>query len=101
MSSVKVQHNVSLSAYGRKDLKLPPQDSLERYNKYRAFPIDKLVKPGYSFIADEEYEYGKTISIKNACRTKARKLFKNKKIPSLYTFAVREWHGKIRVWRTK
>lgn len=89
---MKVQHNVPLTSFGRKDIYPSPRD---RYNKYKDFPIEKLTNVGYSFIADEEYSYGKTISIKNACRTKAKKL------KLLYKFAVREWRGKTRVWRTE
>lgn len=87
---MKVQHNVKLSPCGRKDI--PP--NAEWKTVYAKFPIEKL-KKGYSFNTGIEYEYGKTISIKNSCRVKARNLGINAK------FAVREWKGKIRVWRTK
>jgi hypothetical protein len=87
---MKVQHNVKLLKRGRKDV--PPDENWIRV--YAEFPIDKL-KPGYSFNTGIDYEYGKTISIKNSCRRKASKLGKR------MSFSVGEWKGKIRVWRTK
>jgi len=87
---LKVQPNVKLSKVGRKD------NPVEKgyYYQYENFPIGKL-KPGYSFNTGIDYEYGKTITIKNTCRNKARNLGMKMQ------FAVREWKGKIRVWRTK
>jgi hypothetical protein len=88
---IKVQRNVKLSRKGRKDI--PPDEGWSI--KYRDnFPITKL-KIGYSFNTGIEYEYGKTITIKNACKNIAKN--NNKRMQ----FAVREWRGKIRVWRTK
>lgn len=87
---MKVQHNVKLSRVGRKDV--PPVKGWS--HKYDNFPIAKL-KPGYSFNTDIDYEYGKTITIKNTCRKRAKNLGINMQ------FAVREWKGKIRVWRIK
>ncbi len=87
---MKVQHNVKLSRVGRKDI--PPQKGRNR--KYDNFPIEKL-KIGYSFNTNINYEYGKTIAIKNSCRNKAKNLGIDMQ------FAVREWKGKIRVWRIK
>ena len=85
---MRIAKNIKLSKYGRKDI--PTSENW--YNIYKKFPIDKL-KIGHSFNTGIDYEYGRTISIKNSCRNKARKL--NLKIK----FAVREWKGKIRVWR--
>jgi ribosomal protein S3AE len=85
---MRIAKNIKLSKYGRKDM--PASENW--YNIYKKFPIDKL-KVGHSFNTEIDYEYGRTISIKNSCRNKARKL--NLKIK----FAVREWKGKIRVWR--
>lgn len=87
---MRVQHNVKLTKNGRKDV--PRTDNW--IHLYEKFPIDKL-KVGYSFNTGVDYEYGKTISIKNSCRNKARKL--NLKMK----FSVREWKGKIRVWRVQ
>lgn len=87
---IRVQHNVKLSRKGRKDI--PPDEGWS--NKYKDFPIARI-KINYSFNTGIDYEYGKTIIIKNHCRNEARKLGKN------MSFAVREWNGKIRVWRTK
>jgi hypothetical protein len=87
---MRVQHNVKLTGCGRKDI--PPDKDWK--SKYIHFPIERM-KKGYSFNTGIDYEYGKTISIKNTCRNKARNLGINAK------FAVREWNGKIRVWRTK
>lgn len=86
---MKIQKNIKLSKFGRKDI--PPNKDWKII--YKKFPIDRL-KIGYSFNTGIDYEYGRTISIKNSCRNKAKKL--NKKMQ----FAVREWKGKIRVWRT-
>jgi hypothetical protein len=83
---MRVQHNIKLTRRGRKDI--PPDKGWSR--KYNEFPISKL-KIGYSFNTEINYDYGKTISIKNACRIRAKN----------WRFAVREWNGKIRVWRTK
>ena len=87
---MRVQHNVKLSPCGRKDI--PPKR--DWFHIYADFPIDKL-KIGYSFNTGLDYEYGRTICVKNACRTKSRNLGKSMQ------FAVRKWNGKIRVWRTK
>ncbi len=90
LSMIRVQHNVKLSRKGRKDV--PPDKGWR--NKYQKFPIEKL-EIGYSFNTGLDYEYGLTICVKNTCRNQAKKAGKNMK------FAVREWKGKIRVWRTK
>ena len=87
---MKLQRNVKLSGCGRKDI--PPNKDWKHI--YSEFPIERM-KKGHSFNTEIDYEYGKTISIKNSCRNKARNLGINAK------FAVREWKGKIRVWRTK
>ena len=86
---MKIAKNISLSKCGRKDV--PP--GKDWYTIYEKFPIDKL-EIGYSFNTGIDYEYGRTISIKNSCRNKAKKLNLQMK------FAVRAWKGKIRVWRT-
>lgn len=88
--NMRVQSNVKLTRLGRKDV--PPDENW--FYIYEKFPIEKL-KVGYSFNTGIDYEYGRTISIKNACRRKAKKLNKSMR------FAVREWNGKIRVWRIK
>jgi hypothetical protein len=85
---MRIAKNIILSKCGRKDT--PPNE--DWYIIYEKFPIDKL-EIGYSFNTGIDYEYGKTISVKNSCRNKAKKL--NLKMK----FAVREWKGKIRVWR--
>lgn len=86
---MKVQHNIKPLKMGRKDI--PPNEDWKHI--YVQFPIDRL-KPGYSFNTGINYEYGKTISIKNSCRAKVRKLGRK------MSFSVGEWKGKIRVWRT-
>jgi hypothetical protein len=87
---IKLQCNVKLSRMGRKDI--PPDENWQA--KYKSFPVIKM-KIGHSFNTEIDYEYGKTIIIKNACRRIATR--NNKRMQ----FAVREWRGKIRVWRTK
>lgn len=84
----KLQNNVPLSPLGRKDM--PRRTEWKFWN----FPIHKM-KVGQSFIAVDNYEYGRTIAIKNKCRRLAASL--NIKM----SFAVREWRGKTRVWRVK
>lgn len=86
----KIQHNIKPLKMGRKDI--PPDKDWHKV--YVNFPIDKM-KVGYSFNTGIDYEYGKTISIKNCCRRKSRNLGKKMQ------FSVGEWNGKIRVWRTK
>lgn len=86
---MRIAKNIKLSKNGRKDI--PPSE--DWYTIYEKFPIDKL-EIGYSFNTGIDYEYGRTISIKNSCRNKAKKLNLEMK------FSVREWKGKIRVWRT-
>lgn len=87
---IKIDKNIPLAKGGRKDT---PVDEGWR-TKYFHFPITSL-KIGDSFDTGIEYEYGKTISIKNACRSIAIK--NNLKM----RFSVRKWKNNIRVWRVK
>lgn len=88
---MRVQTNIKPLKRGRKDI--PPNKGW--WKKYNNFPINKLKEVGYSFNTGIDYEYGKTVCIKNACRNRARKL--NLRMQ----FSVGEWRGKIRVWRIK
>jgi hypothetical protein len=90
---MRLQHNVKLTGLGRKDF--PPDKNW--HGKYKNMPINNKLKVGYSFVADD-YEYGRTICVKNACRVMAKKNGLN------YKFSVRAWFNskgerKIRVWR--
>ena len=85
-----VESNIPLTKLGRKDN--PVEKGWQ--NKYKNFPINKL-KIGDSFDTDIDYEYGKTISIKNYCRRQTKKLNIN------VSFSVRKMDNKIRVWRIK
>ena len=87
---IEIDKKIPLSKFGRKDA--PTKKGW--HIKYKNFPISKLRK-GNSFNTGIPYEYGKTISIKNACRAQAKILNKN------ITFSVREHDGFIRVWRVK